>query len=105
MLISSSWATIQIIHISACYNTETLNHADDANHIAMWYALLNHAALDKLFWEKHSQNLVTGLVTQFFSEIFVFAHTKKMRLIHQYDLKNWCHEPWSGRGGEKADIG
>ena len=43
------------------YNADALNHAIHANHIAMWHAMLNHAALDKLFWEKHSQNLVTGL--------------------------------------------
>ena len=63
-----------------------LNHANHANHIAMWYAMLNHCALDKLFWEKHSQNLITELparmevgmvVTQFYLEILVFAHTKK----------------------------
>ena len=80
-----------------------LNHANHANHIAMWYAMLNHAARDKLFWERHSQNLVTGLparmdvgmvVTQ---EYLYCTYQKKMRLIHQYDLKNWCHEPWSKR--------
>ena len=64
--------------------------------------MLNHAALDKLFREKHSQNLVTGLparmevemvVTQFYSGMLVLALTKKTRLIRQYDLKNCCHEP------------
>ena len=48
--------------------------------------MLNHAALDKLFREKHSQNLVTGLParmeagmvgTKFHSGMLVFALNKK----------------------------
>ena len=63
-----------------------LNHANHANHIAMWYAMLNHCALDKLFlgeaFSEFDHRLparmeVGMVVTQFYLEILVLAHTKK----------------------------